>query len=332
MDPSRKRYEVFVPDDFAHVSGPWVKGEFSQRAPIPFGARNGRHITLEESETYDEVKVERHVRRMSNFVDYDNDACRSSWLLVGESFERLVRHSQKLAREWCGKNGDNIRQSVALYEKDSKRKLVQFAGNFQDVATAQKLLALFADEARVVKRNDLAGQVGALEQQLNSLRNAKGSGSFDVGQFLQGFCALAPKELPKRRTDLELRRRSETDGNGLGRLSMLEVLVLLSVAALMVTPIVYWCYCCCCRSVSSTLPCESDSHVDGDETEKPLLPQYNHDSAVSVTQHASNAPVSVLPLGSQKEVPAPEHHEEREGPPSHPQPDQGPCESIGETV
>ena len=129
---------------------------------------------------------------MQDLVDYDGDACRSSWLLVGEAFARLVRHSKKLAKEWCGDSGTKVRNEVRQYEQDSGRTLAQFAGNFQDAVTAQKVLALLADETGVLQKDDLKGQVGALEQQLTSLRKAEGSGSFDADIFLQGFCALAP--------------------------------------------------------------------------------------------------------------------------------------------
>lgn len=52
VDPVRKRYEVFVPDNFASVSGRWEKGAFSRRTPIAGGVSHvgGRRITLSESE------------------------------------------------------------------------------------------------------------------------------------------------------------------------------------------------------------------------------------------------------------------------------------------
>lgn len=196
IDPGQKLYEIFVPHNFATVSGQWERGAFSRRKPISGGGTSkedsgsyegGRRVALEESLTGLDG-MESSDRRLLDLVDYDGEPCRSSWLLLGEAFARVLRHSKKLAKEWCGDTGARFFREVQHYEEASKRKLVEFAGNFRDVTMAQKLLALLADENLLLRADDLESQMGNLRQQFESLRKAEGPGTFDTKGFLQGLC------------------------------------------------------------------------------------------------------------------------------------------------
>lgn len=60
-------------------------------------------------------------------------------------FERVVSHTQKLFREWCGAAGSQNRAAVKAYEAKGIR-LEGFRGTFENLKTVQETLVLLRNQ------------------------------------------------------------------------------------------------------------------------------------------------------------------------------------------